>query len=77
MMVNINSRLRSLYPIVKLYLATVPTYPGGFWSFTIGSKKYKDTNPDAFDKETKYVNKDILESCFALPNFVKERLEID
>ncbi|MGB4450817.1 MAG: polyamine aminopropyltransferase [Tepidanaerobacteraceae bacterium] len=77
MMVNINRRLRSLYPIVKLYLATVPTYPGGFWSFTIGSKKYKDTNPDAFDKETKYVNKDILESCFALPNFVKERLEID
>ncbi|MGA9173034.1 MAG: polyamine aminopropyltransferase, partial [Thermoactinomyces sp.] len=31
-----------LFPISKIYIATVPTYPGGFWSFTIGSKKYKD-----------------------------------
>lgn len=30
MMVNIYKRLNSLFPIVKMFIATVPTYPGGF-----------------------------------------------
>jgi len=75
MMATINRRLKSIFPVVKVYLATVPTYPGGLWSFTIGSKKYGEPNPEAFDKETRYVNKEIIKSCFALPNFVKEQLE--
>jgi len=73
---KIYKNLSSLFPIVKPYMATVPTYPGGFWTFTIGSKKYSDVNPGKFDKETKYVNREIIESCFALPNFVKEELGI-
>jgi len=77
MMVTINRRLKSLFPVVKVYLATVPTYPGGLWSFTIGSKKYEEPNPNAFDKETRYVNKEIIKSCFALPNFVKKQLNTD
>ncbi|WDU82714.1 spermine/spermidine synthase domain-containing protein [Caloramator sp. Dgby_cultured_2] len=31
-------KLKNIFPIVKISIATVPTYPGGFWSFTIGSK---------------------------------------
>jgi len=77
MMLNINRRLKSVFPFVKVYLAIVPTYPGGFWSFTIGSKKYIDPNPEAFDKETKYVNKEIIRSCFALPGFIKKQLSTD
>jgi spermidine synthase len=28
------------FPIVRTYVATVPTYPGVLWSFTLGSKRY-------------------------------------
>ena len=77
MMVSIHRRLNNVFPIVKMYMATVPTYPAGFWTFTIGSKKYHEPNPEAFDKETKYVNKEIIKSCFSLPNFVKAQLNID
>jgi spermidine synthase len=77
MMVNINRRLSNIFPIVKLYMTTVPTYPGGFWTFTMGLKKYYKPNPDKFDKETEYVNKEIIKSCFAIPNFVKKQLSID
>jgi spermidine synthase len=65
----------SLFPFTKLYTATVPTYPGGLWSFTIGSKKHIDIPAGTtFAKQTKYVNQDILERCFYLPQFVKDKL---
>ncbi|AEE92654.1 Spermidine synthase [Tepidanaerobacter acetatoxydans Re1] len=75
MMVKIHKNLNSLFPIVKTYMATVPTYPGGFWTFTMGSKKYWKPNPEKFDKDTKYINKEILESCFILPKFIEKLLD--
>jgi spermidine synthase len=67
--------INSLFPITKLYTATVPTYPGGLWSFTLGSKKHSDIPAGTtFAKQTKYVNQDILERCFYLPQFVKDKL---
>ena len=30
--------IKSIFPITRLYLANVPTYPTGMWSFTMGSK---------------------------------------
>lgn len=66
----------SLFPITKLYTAVVPTYPGGLWSFTLGSKKYdQQLNKGGFDKDTSYVNASILERCFHLAEFVRERLD--
>lgn len=64
--------LGQLFPHRKLYIATVPTYPGGFWSFTLASKKYHEVDATSFDKETKYVNQQILKNCFELPEFLKE-----
>lgn len=69
------SHIDSLFPITKLYTAVVPTYPGGMWSFTIGSKKYENVHVTNFSKETKYVNQEILEGCFKLPAFLKQALE--
>ncbi|MBA4602642.1 polyamine aminopropyltransferase [Thermoactinomyces mirandus] len=63
--------IRNLFPVCKVYTATVPTYPGGFWSFTLGSRKYRDLCVDDFHKDTKYVNQSILQSCFDLPEFLK------
>ncbi|MBA4548737.1 polyamine aminopropyltransferase [Thermoactinomyces intermedius] len=63
--------IRDLYPAVKVYTATVPTYPGGFWSFTLGSKNYDQVYVDRFEKDTKYVNHSILTTCFDVPAFLK------
>lgn len=68
-------RLKSLFPAVNMYVAVVPTYPGGLWSFTLASKRYETSNPDKVkNKDTYYVNENIVESCFALPAFVHKRL---
>ncbi|WP_063821164.1 polyamine aminopropyltransferase [Nocardia araoensis] len=63
--------LERLFPIIGVYGATVPTYPGGFWSFSLGSKMYYEIPATMFDKNTKYVNDAILRSCFDLPEFLK------
>lgn len=76
-MEQVYNNLYSLFPIVKPYTAVVPTYPGGFWSFTLASKKYKDTRPEEFanvDRDTKYVNDGILRQCFLLPEFILQNL---
>ncbi|WP_203236639.1 polyamine aminopropyltransferase [Nocardia panacis] len=69
-------QLRDLFPIVRPYLATVPTYPGGFWSFALGSKRYQALPAHPFDKPTKYLNDTILRACFALPEFLRPDSEV-
>lgn len=65
----------SLLPITKLYIAAVPTYPGGWWSFTLGSKKYCRLLDKELCFDTKYINKEILKSCFILPEFILDKLK--
>ncbi|WP_026487594.1 polyamine aminopropyltransferase [Caldanaerobius polysaccharolyticus] len=73
---NIHNDLKNLFPIVRLYLATVPTYPGGLWTFTLGSKKYDPLQVEHFDEmETKYYSPEIHRSAFVLPNFVKQLVD--
>ncbi|WP_234987274.1 polyamine aminopropyltransferase [Bacillus sinesaloumensis] len=70
------TRISELFQAVNLYTAVVPTYPGGLWSFTIGSKKYTKANPNRLSsKDTKYVNEQIVESCFSLPQFIGNLLK--
>jgi len=68
------SFLQDIFPKVKLYTATVPTYPGGFWSFALGTKKYTKIHKEKLSLSTRYLNKDILESCFSLPFFLQKSL---
>lgn len=74
----INKEVSELFPITKLYLANIPIYPSGMHCFTMGSKKYSPMDVDT-DKmqvmKTRYHNKDIQKSCFALPNFVQDLLK--
>jgi spermidine synthase len=68
--------IKQLFPITKLYTAVVPTYPGGLWSFTMGSKVYDQMIENRlFDKDTKYVNQNILQACFQLPEFIAHKLQ--
>jgi spermidine synthase len=64
------------FPISKVYLAPVITYPGTIWSFTVGSmetdiSELKRTPPEGL----KFYNSEIHHFAFCLPNFVKEIIE--
>lgn len=65
------------FPITRLYTASIPTYPSGLWSFTIGSKKYDPLEVDesklkSFD--TRYYHPEMHKALFQLPVFVQELL---
>lgn len=68
------------FPITKLYGATIPTYPSGYWLFGFASKKYdpiKDLDEAAWKAKaiaTDYYNTAIHKGAFALPNYVKKLL---
>lgn len=67
-----------IFPVARLYLACVPTYPGGLWTFTMGSKKYDPLAVNATEIPqvgTKYYSAAIHRACFVLPPFIKELLE--
>lgn len=67
--------LRSVFPIVRLYLASIPTYPSGVWSFTLASKVYDPLQVDSTrfpELKTRYFTPDIFRGAFYLPRFVEE-----
>lgn len=76
--------LDAIYEVSKMYLAYIPLYPAGMWSFAYASKGI-DPNSEKtlqrveeglaeFGKELKYYNKEVHSGSFALPNFVKDIL---
>ncbi|HHY46622.1 MAG TPA: polyamine aminopropyltransferase [Firmicutes bacterium] len=62
------------FPLAALYLAPIPTYPSGLWSFTIGSKIYNPLEPEgrASGLETRYYTPEIHRAAFVLPGFVQQ-----
>lgn len=72
---NVFDRIGRVFPLVKLYLASVPTYPSGLWSFTAGSKCYDPEDCKQKPVETKYYNFAVHQGAFRLPNFVRELTE--
>jgi spermidine synthase len=67
--------IADIFPIKKLYVAFIPTYPGGMWSFTMGSKKYdpEKVNEQEFPQlETRYYTPQLHKAAFVLPKFVKD-----
>ena len=68
---------------VHCYLAYIPTYPTGMWSFSYSSKgqahPLKELDKERVEKFTdanslQYYNAGIHESAFALPNFVSNMI---
>lgn len=68
---------------VHCYLAYIPTYPTGMWSFSFNVKgdlhplnDFKEEAAKAFTEQHKlmYYNKEIHRAAFALPGFVKQLL---
>ncbi|MGI6405465.1 MAG: polyamine aminopropyltransferase [Syntrophaceticus sp.] len=72
---SVYSKISSLFPITGLYLAPVPTYPSGSWSFTIGSKNYDPLAARNVGLEgLRYYNTGMHQAAFQLPNFLQELL---
>lgn len=80
-----NRFLNSVFEEVALYLAFIPTYPLGMWSFTMASKSrhpVSDFDVDAarnrlapFIDELNYYHAELHRTAFELPLFVKRMLE--
>ncbi|PDO10716.1 MAG: spermidine synthase [Candidatus Reconcilbacillus cellulovorans] len=72
---KVNRDIRDIFPLVRVYVANVPTYPSGLWTFTVGSKKYDPLTvdeKDVPDLDTKYYSPRLHKAAFALPRFVEE-----
>lgn len=72
---RVNQDIGEIFPITRLYLAAIPTYPSGLWSFTMGSKKYDPLKVDETkipQYPTKYYTPGIHKSVFSLPKFVED-----
>ncbi|SNR84710.1 polyamine aminopropyltransferase [Desulfurobacterium atlanticum] len=80
------SNLKKVFSVVRPYLAFIPTYPSGMWSFTFASdsKDPLSVSPQelaerlsSFEKNKgrlKYYNLEIHYGAFAIPNFVIDKL---
>lgn len=62
------------FPMTRLYLASIPTYPSGLWSFTIGSKRLDPTQKQIRLESipTRYYSEGVHHGAFQLPRFVQE-----
>ncbi|MCM8900860.1 polyamine aminopropyltransferase [Caldicoprobacter algeriensis] len=75
---SVYASIKQIFPVTRLYLASIPTYPSGLWSFTLGSKRYDPLEVDEekiLEIDTKYYSPEIHKSVFKLPRFVKNLLE--
>ncbi len=76
-----HQRIIGFFPICDVYQVHIPTYPSGHWLFGFASKKYNpitDLDAEAWNRlglKTMYYNTEVHVGSFALPNYVKERLQ--
>lgn len=65
--------ISQVFPLTNLYLASIPTYPSGLWSFTLGSKKHDPQVVQmVLDDNFKYYSPAVHKAAFSLPAFVQD-----
>ncbi len=68
------------FPISRVYQASIPTCPAGYWMFGFASKKYhplKDFNPAKWNErklKTWYYTTNLHRGAFMLPKYVEDIL---
>lgn len=78
--ISSHRKLKKMFPMVKVYQAHIPTYPGGYWLFNFASKRFNpidDLKEDAWNDlkiPTKYYNTALHKGCFSLPSYIKEKI---
>lgn len=71
---QMKSGMKTAFAHVNLYLAAIPTYPSGLWSFLMASQQpVKPSDRLAHDAiETRYWTPAIQQAAFVLPKFVED-----
>jgi spermidine synthase len=72
---KVNKDVREIFPITRLYIANIPTYPSGMWTFTMGSKRHDPLEVEIGaipELDTKYYTAGIHKAAFVLPRFVED-----
>ena len=77
---RITRRIRRVFPGAATYLANVPTYPGGIWSFALAPKSARmnvRAKPRALppDEKTHYYSPEVHAAAFTHPPYVAEILK--
>lgn len=77
--------LDTIYDHSRMYLAYIPLYPTGMWSFAFASKgidplgdevtRRVEEGMERFGNSLRYYNAGVHSGCFALPNFVREIID--
>jgi spermidine synthase len=71
----VQDKLKKIFKYVNLYLAFIPIYPSGCWSFSLASKKYDPRtirNKKSKINNLKYYNFEIHKAAFSLPQFAMD-----
>ncbi len=78
-LVGILSKVRRLFPYVRLYLGYVPVYPSGMWAYVMASERDLFAEEGAFELrfaerglETVYFTPEVGRAAFVLPKFVED-----
>jgi len=75
------NEIKQVFKYFETYLAFIPTYPAGMWSFTLASDdvdilKYEESEFDKIkDLKTKYFCDKIYASLFSIPKFVSDLIK--
>ncbi len=75
---NVQDRLKKIFSKAGLYLAFIPIYPSGMWSFSWASKKHdlkEIKNKKSKIGKCKYYTPELHGAAFALPQFVQDRIK--
>ncbi len=71
------ANLGRVWEHVLSYIATVPTYPSGQWTFALASRRplapgdFRRDRAEALSAETSYYTPEVHEAAFALPPFIR------
>jgi spermidine synthase len=80
-LIRIHNNISAGFKHRKSYVATIPTYPRGSWSWTMASQapiepaKFDQKRFDKISGGLKYLSKDLMTGAFALPKFFAEKIE--
>lgn len=75
-----NDKIKSVFPIAKVYGFNMPSYASGYWYFGFAAKNLDPVSDikaeqwQNFSLETKYYNIELHKAAFALPSYVKKLL---
>ena len=75
-----HKQIHRVFPVAEIYQFHLPTYPSGYWLFGYASKgihpvnDLQEENWTSCNIQTKYYNLPLHKGAFALPTYIKERL---